>query len=89
MCLPTTKIALSSKLLVSQRLVIGSFIIPPVVVRDSSGYKVVSSHFQFHDVVLAPCLNRKADETIPARAFEAENQVAVLAQLKILKYTVA
>jgi len=45
MCLPATKIALRSKLLVSERLVIGSFIILPAVVQDSSGDKVVSSHF--------------------------------------------
>ncbi|MEG4281081.1 hypothetical protein QUA62_27000 [Microcoleus sp. MON1_C1] len=38
-------------------LAIGGFIIPPVVVRDSSGYKIVSGHFQFHASVLARRLN--------------------------------
>jgi hypothetical protein len=45
-------IVLRSKLLVRERLAIGSFIIPLVVVGDSSGYKVVSSHFQFSVAVL-------------------------------------
>ncbi|MEG3977782.1 hypothetical protein QT970_24620 [Microcoleus sp. herbarium8] len=50
---------------------------------------VLSGYFQFHAAVLAPRLNPKADETIPARVLEAENQVAVLAQLKILKHRAA
>ncbi|MEG4258200.1 hypothetical protein, partial [Microcoleus sp. Pol8_C2] len=33
-------------------LAIGGFIIPPVLVRDSSGYRVVSGHFQYHAAVL-------------------------------------
>jgi len=66
-------------------LAIGGFVIPPVLVRDSSGYRVVSGHFQFHAAVLARRLNPKAGETIPAIVLEAENQSAVLAQLKILK----
>jgi hypothetical protein len=55
-------------------LTLGGFIIPPVVVRDSSGYKVVSGHFQFHAAVLARRLNPKAGETIPAIVLETENQ---------------
>ncbi|MEG4494837.1 hypothetical protein [Microcoleus sp. D3_18_C4] len=35
---------------------------------------VESGYFQFHAAVLAPRLNPKADETIPARVKEAENQ---------------
>ena len=66
-------------------LAIGGFVIPPVLVRDSSEYRVVSGHFQFHAAVLARRLNPKAGETIPAIVLEAENQSAVRAQLKILK----
>lgn len=66
-------------------LAIGGFVIPPVLVRDSSGYKVVSGHFQYHAAVLARRLNPKAGETIPAIVLEPENQSAVLAQLGILK----
>lgn len=67
-------------------LVIGGFIVPPVLVRDSSGYKVVAGHFQFHAAVLARRLNPKAGETIPAIVLEAENQAVALAQLKMLKF---
>ena len=67
-------------------LVIGGFIVPPVLVRDSSGYKVVAGHFQFHAAVLARRLNPKAGETIPAIVLEAENQTVALAQLKMLKF---
>jgi hypothetical protein len=70
-------------------LTIGGFIIPPVVVRDASGYKVISGHFQFHAAVLARRLNPRAGETIPAIVLEAENQSAVLAQLAILKHRAA
>jgi len=66
-------------------LAISGFVIPPVLVRDSSEYRVVSGHFQFHAAVLARRLNPKAGETIPAIVLEAENQSAVRAQLKILK----
>jgi len=66
-------------------LAIGGFVIPPVLVRDSSGYRVVSGHFQYHAAVLARKLNPRAGETIPAIVLEAENQSAVRAQLKILK----
>lgn len=45
-----------------------------MLVRDSSGYKIISGHFQYHATVLARQLNPKADETIPARVKEAENQ---------------
>jgi hypothetical protein len=40
-------------------LTIGGFVIPPVMVRDSSGYKVISGHFQFHAAVLTRRLNPK------------------------------
>lgn len=66
-------------------LAIGGFIIPPVLVRDSSGYKVISGHFQFHAAVLARHLNPRAGEHIPAIVLEEENQSAVMAQLGILK----
>jgi hypothetical protein len=45
-----------------------------VLVRDSSGYRVVSGHGQFHAAVLARRLNPKAGETIPAIVLETENQ---------------
>ena len=67
-------------------LSIGGFIIPPVLVRDSSGYKVISGHFQYHAAVLARRLNPKAGETIPAIILEEENQSAAIAQLKRLKF---
>lgn len=70
-------------------LAIGGFIVPPVLVRDSSGYKVVSGHFQYHAAVLARKLNPRAGETIPAIVLETENQSAVLAQLGILKLRAA
>lgn len=66
-------------------LSIGGFIIPPVLVRDSSGYKVISGHLQYHAAVLARRLNPRAGETIPAIVLEAENQSAVMAQLRLLK----
>ncbi|MEG4246556.1 hypothetical protein QUA46_25775 [Microcoleus sp. MON2_D6] len=67
-------------------LAIGGFIIPPVLVRDSSGYRVVSGHFQFHAAVLARHLNPRAGEHIPAIVLEEENQAAALNQLKRLKF---
>jgi hypothetical protein len=67
-------------------LSIGGFIIPPVLVRDSSGYRVISGHFQFHAAVLARQLNPRAGETIPAIILEEENQAAALNQLKRLKF---
>lgn len=70
-------------------LSIGGFIIPPVVVRDSSGYKVIAGHFQYHAAVMARRLNPRAGETIPAIVLETENQSAVLAQLGILKHRAA
>lgn len=70
-------------------LAIGGFVIPPVLVRDSSGYKIISGHFQYHAAVLARRLNPRAGETIPAIVLEAENQSAVLAQLGILKHRAA
>jgi hypothetical protein len=70
-------------------LEIGGFCTPPVVMRDGSGYKVVSGHFQYHAAVLARRLNPKAGENIPALVLEAENQSAVLAQLGILKLRAA
>lgn len=66
-------------------LTIGGFVIPPVLVRDSSGYRVVSGHFQFHAAVVARRLNPRAGETIPAIILEAENQLVALTQLKRLK----
>jgi len=67
-------------------LAIGGFIIPPVVVRDSSGYKVVAGHFQFHAAVLARKLNPRAGETIPAIVLETEKQTTASAMLKMLKF---
>jgi hypothetical protein len=67
-------------------LAIGGFIIPPVVVRDSSGYKIISGHFQYHAAVLARQLNPKAGETIPAIVLESENQTTGSALLKMLKF---
>jgi hypothetical protein len=66
-------------------LSIGGFIIPPVLVRDSSGYKVIAGHFQFHAAVLARQLNPKVGETIPAIVLESENQATASAMLKMLK----
>src|SRR6476620_7425554 len=67
-------------------LAIGGFVIPPVLVRDSSGYKVISGHFQFHAAVLARQLNPKAGEHIPAIVLESENQATASAMLKMLKF---
>ena len=67
-------------------LAIGGFIIPPVLVRDSSGYKVISGHLQYHAAVLARRLNPRAGETIPAIVLEPENQATALNQLKRLKF---
>jgi len=86
MCLPGTQIALSSSLQGRSRTASGGFIIPPVVVRHSSGYKVISGHFQYHVAVLARKLNPKAGEHIPARVLEPENQATGSAMLKMLKF---
>ncbi len=67
-------------------LAIGGFIIPPVVVRDSNGYKIISGHFQYHAAVVARQLNPKAGETIPAIVLETENQTTASALLKMLKF---
>ena len=67
-------------------LLIGGFIIPPVLVRDSSGYKVISGHLQYHAAVLARRLNPKAGENIPAIVLESENQTTASAMLKMLKF---
>jgi hypothetical protein len=67
-------------------LAIGGFIIPPVLVRDSSGYKVIAGHFQYHAAVLARRLNPRAGETIPAIILESENQTTASAMLKMLKF---
>jgi hypothetical protein len=67
-------------------LTLGGFVIPPVVVRDSSGYKVVAGHLQYHASVLARKLNPKAGEHIPARVLEPENQATGSAMLKMLKF---
>ncbi|MEG4521046.1 MULTISPECIES: hypothetical protein [unclassified Microcoleus] len=67
-------------------LAIGGFIIPPVLVRDNSGYKVISGHFQYHAAVLARRLNPRAGETIPAIVLESENQATASAMLKMLKF---
>jgi hypothetical protein len=55
-------------------------------VRDSSGYKIISGHFQYHAAVLARQLNPRAGETIPAIVLEEENQAVALNQLKRLKF---
>lgn len=67
-------------------LAIGGFIIPPVLVRDSSGYKVVAGHLQYHAAVLARRLNPRAGESIPAIVLESENQTTASAMLKMLKF---
>lgn len=67
-------------------LTIGGFVIPPVVVRDSSGYKIISGHFQYHAAVMARRLNPKAGETIPAIVLESENQTTASAMLSMLKF---
>ena len=67
-------------------LTLGGFVTPPVLVRDSSGYKVVSGHLQYHAAVLAKQLNPRAGETIPAIVLESENQTTGSAILKILKF---
>jgi len=67
-------------------LAIGGFIIPPVLVRDSGGYRVVSGHFQYHAAVLARRLNPRAGETIPAIVLETEKQTTASAMLKMLKF---
>ena len=67
-------------------LTIGGFVIPPVVVRDSSGYKIISGHFQYHAAVVARKLNPKAGENIPAIVLESENQATASAMLKMLKF---
>lgn len=67
-------------------LAIGGFVIPPVVVRDSSGYRVVAGHLQYHAAVLARRLNPRAGEAIPAIVLEPENQATALNQLKRLKF---
>jgi hypothetical protein len=54
-------------------LAIGGFVIPPLVVRDSSGYKIISGHFQYHAVVVARQLNPKAGEHIPAIMLENDS----------------
>ena len=67
-------------------LAIGGFVIPPAVVRDSSGYKIISGHFQYHAAVVARQLNPKAGERIPAIVLETENQATGSAMLKMLKF---
>jgi hypothetical protein len=67
-------------------LMLGGFIIPPVVVRDSSGYKIISGHFQYHAAVMARQLNPKAGENIPARVLESQNHATASAMLKMLKF---
>lgn len=67
-------------------LVLGGFLVPPVLVRHSGGYKVVSGHLQYHAAVLAKQLNPRAGENIPAIVLEPENQAAALNQLKRLKF---
>jgi hypothetical protein len=67
-------------------LALGGFIVPPVLVRDCGGYRVISGHLQYHAAVLARRLNPKAGETIPAIVLEEENQAAALNQLKRLKF---
>ena len=67
-------------------LVLGGFLVPPVLVRHSGGYKVVSGHLQYHAAVLAKQLNPKAGENIPAIVLESENQATASAMLKMLKF---
>jgi hypothetical protein len=67
-------------------LAIGGFVVPPVVVRDSHGYKIISGHFQYHAAVVARQLNPRAGEHIPAIVLESENQTTASAMLKMLKF---
>jgi hypothetical protein len=67
-------------------LLLGGFLVPPVLVRHSGGYKVVSGHLQYHAAVLAKQLNPKAGENIPAIVLESENQATGSAMLKMLKF---
>ncbi|MEG3990263.1 hypothetical protein QUA13_24420 [Microcoleus sp. S28C3] len=67
-------------------LTLGGFAIPPVVVRDTSGYKVVSGHLQYHAAVIARQLNPRTGENIPVLLLESENQSVALAQLKMLRF---
>ena len=67
-------------------LVLGGFLVPPVLVRHSGGYKVVSGHLQYHAAVLAKQLNPKAGENIPTIVLESENQTTASAMLKMLKF---
>ncbi len=67
-------------------LVLGGFLVPPVLVRHSGGYKVVSGHLQYHAAVMARQLNPQAGENIPARVLESENQTTASAMLKMLKF---
>jgi hypothetical protein len=54
----------------------GGFIIPPVVVRDSSGYKIVAGYGQFHAAVAGPATQPgpPQSETIPVFILESENE---------------
>jgi len=67
-------------------LAIGGFVVPPVVVRDSHGYKIISGHFHYHAAVVARQLNPRAGEHIPAIVLESENQTTASAMLKMLKF---
>ena len=67
-------------------LVLGGFLVPPVLVRHSGGYKVVSGHLQYHAAVLAKQLNPRAGENIPAIVLESGNQTTASAMLKMLKF---
>jgi hypothetical protein len=83
MCLPATKIAPSLEIagtLAMERSAASSF--PGVVMRDSSGYKVVADHFQYHAAALAHRLNPKVGETIPAIVLESEIKLQFLLSLR-------
>ena len=67
-------------------LTLGGFAIPPVVVRDTSGYKVISGHLQYRAAVRARQLNPRTGENIPVLLLESENQSVALAQLKMLRF---
>jgi hypothetical protein len=67
-------------------LTLGGFAIPPVVVRDTSGYKVISGHLQYRAAVRARQLNPRNGENIPVLLLESENQSVALAQLKMLRF---
>ena len=46
-------------------LAIGGFVVPPVLMRDSSGYRIVSGHFQYHAAGKGPAVKSKGRRDDP------------------------